>query len=256
MMKKRVLLKLGGSSLDNPLTVREVAGLLHGYERKGYDVAIVHGGGPAINEELTRRGLQWRFIQGQRQTTPQMMEVIAEVLDGRVHNYVLDNLRELNFEVKSLSGAKDFILSCVPAQAELMQVGKIQSVDTRKILETWEQEKIPVISPLGVGVDGDFFNINADWAAVQLAVALQVEELIFLTDQDGIMDAHKHRLREVGIFDIERLIETGVITGGMYTKVTSMLHALKNGIKEVRVLNAFKASEMHEVPSMGTRMSC
>lgn len=254
-MNKRVIIKLGGSSLDNPLTLKEVAGLIRGYQHKGFDIAIVHGAGQAIKEELKKRGLQMRFIQGQRQTTPAMMEAIADVVERKVHPNVVANLIESGFSISSLSGAQDQVFACVPLRDELMQVGKIQSVSPRKVLDAWDQGRIAVVSPIGYGENGELFSLSSDWVTTMLAVEMHADELVFLTDQEGILDADKNRMREVHLFDVEHLLDNGVLSGGMLKKVQSMLHGIRNGIKEVRVLNAFKASERHEIPSMGTRMS-
>ncbi len=264
--KQRIVIKLGGSALDNPATLQELAVLVKGYQKRRYNVVIVHGGGPAINEELTARGISWKFVDGQRQTTPEMMNVIEEVLADKVNSQIVGFLRDSKIRATGLSGAKHNILSCVQLNAELMQVGKVEKVDTAAIEACFQTipGSVPVIAPIGTGkVPGSFsgthcitekvpadqagartFNVNADWAATQIAIALGAKKLIFLTDQTGILDGDKQLVKKVNARMIQKMIDDGVVSGGMCTKVRAMMVALIEGVKQVRVLNAANASQL------------
>lgn len=256
-MKKKIVIKLGGSSLENPGTVQELVALTSGYRKNNYDVILVHGGGPAINQELTRRGIEWKFINGQRQTTAEMMDVIEEVLAKKINSMLVSLLVAADIPAVGISGVQDKTLLCTQANAELMQVGKIETVNTEaleKILRL-EFSPTPVIAPLGVDLENEKYNINADWAAAKIAIALQADKLIFLTDQNGILDQHKQLVHQVTPQLIHKMIEAEVISGGMYTKVMTMMTALESGIQQVRVLNANVASQLLMNDEIGTLLS-
>ena len=250
-MNGRILIKLGGSSLQNPSTLKELIKLVKGLRKEGRQIVIVHGGGPAINQELTLRGINWQFINGQRQTTPEMMSVIEEVLAVKINSMLVDILRAADIQANGLSGAHDKILFCTQANVQLLQVGNIQSVNTEAI-ESVISHSVAVISPIGVGADNKKYNINADWAATKIGVALQVEKLIFLTDQNGVLDANKELVKVLTPQLTNEMIESGVISGGMFTKVNTMMSGLREGIGQVRVLNAGVAGELLSHPDMGT----
>ena len=114
MMKQRIVIKLGGSALQNPETVLQLAALVRGYQKRRYQVVIVHGGGPAINAELTKRGIQWQFINGQRQTTPEMMAVVNHVLAGVVNSELVERLQQAEIFAQGLSAADEGALGAVP----------------------------------------------------------------------------------------------------------------------------------------------
>ncbi len=253
-MKQRIVIKLGGSSLQNPATLQELAALVRGYQKRRYQVVIVHGGGPAINEELNRQKISWAFIDGQRQTTPEMMGVIDDVLANKVNGNLVAELKLAKIAAVKMSAAADQILFCSPAREELMLVGKVDRVDAsaiEKVLSDFGR-KVPVIAPIGIGHHGEKYNVNADWAATQIAVALNAKKLIFLTDQVGILDGEKHLVTKATPQLIDQMIEGGVISGGMFTKVKAMTTALSAGVKQVRVLHASFASLLLSTEKIGT----
>ncbi len=239
MKSSRVLIKLGGASLQDETVLMTLSEALKQFRKYGYQVILVHGGGPAINAELTKRGIQWNFIQGQRVTTPEMMGVIEDVLFGEVNQKLVSHLEAQGIPVRGLSGAQNKTLLCQSASRELGQVGAIQQV-----MSTWIEEilaspeaPIPVIAPIGVGASGEAYNINADWAASHLASALNAEYLIYLTDQSGILNLQKQLIDHLSEQDLEDLVTKEVVTGGMLTKTRALLYALQNGVKAVRVMN-------------------
>ncbi len=253
-MRQKIVLKLGGSSLQDPGTLQELIALVRGYRETNYDVIIVHGGGPSINQELTSRGIQWKFINGQRQTTLEMMDVIEGVLSDKINSMLVTALRAANIPAVGISGAQEKMLLCIQASAELMQVGQVESVNTAIIEKNlqFDLNFTPVIAPIGIGEQNEKYNINADWAAAKIAIALQAEKLIFLTDQNGVLGAHKQLLHHATPPLLHQLIEEGVISGGMYTKVMTMMTALQAGVQQIRVLNANVASHLLRNHNVGT----
>lgn len=257
MMKPIVVIKLGGSSLQNSDTILQLTALIRGYQKRRNRVVLVHGGGPAINAELTRQKIEWQFINGQRQTTPEMMAVIDRVLAKEVNGALVDNLKQAGISAHGLSGATAEILFCSQATSELMCVGKVETVHTDELVKILNQfgAKVPVIAPIGYGANGEKFNINADWAASQIAVALDAKKLIFLTDQNGILDQKKQLVPRLNSRLVNLMIDDGTISGGMFTKVRAMMTALNAGVKYVRVLNAGNAGLALSPESIGTLLS-
>ncbi len=251
-MKKRIVIKQGGSSLGDPSTLSELSAIVSGYQQRGYEVVLVHGGGPAINAELVKRGITWKFIDGQRQTTAEMMTVIDQVLGQNVNSQLVNGLQQNGIKSIGLSGAEDRILFCRQLNSELGQVGLVEDVNASVIETALSEGLLPIVAPIGVGEQGMKFNVNADWAAAKIAIALKAEKLIFLTDQDGILGEKKRLIRRATPLHIQQLISEGIISGGMCTKANAMMSALQYGVTQVRVLNANQSSQIFSKTSLGT----
>jgi len=250
----RVLIKVGGAALAADSVLETVTQAVQRYRRSGHKVVLVHGGGPAINAALTKAGLTWNFIGGQRVTTPEMMDVIEGTLCGSVNRKLVRYMGGAGLPVMGFSGADNHTLMCTRASAELGQVGEIQAVNCAwiEVLMRLPSSPVPILAPIGIGYNGEAFNINADWAATRLAGALNVSQLIFLTDQDGILNKKKNRIATATPEELQALVDDGTIHGGMLTKVKSILHARKNGIPSVRVLNGMQALEAVNNEEIGT----
>lgn len=236
-----LLIKLGGAALQEAERIEQICEDIYFIRSVGVKVVVVHGGGPSINAELKARGISWDFIDGQRVTTPEMMEVIEMVLCGLVNRRIVRNLNKSGVRSVGMSGSDASTLLCQPAGAKLGQVGLIQNVDVTLIHSMLNSDTIPVIAPVGVGNQGEAFNINADWAASRIAQALGIRKVLFLTDQDGVLDKKGALLSELDAAELENLIETQVVTGGMLAKCQTVVHALRNGVEEVHIINAKKS---------------
>ncbi len=249
---ERILVKLGGAALkdlDSCHTLFEDLALMRAV---GVSVVAVHGGGPMINAELTARGITWEFIDGQRVTTPEVMEVIESVLGGTVNRKIVRALNFAGIPAVGLSGVEAKTLSCRPAGPKLGQVGEIHEVDT-SIIESILTAKtkdgwgaIPVIAPIGIGIDKDTFNINADWAASRIAQSLGIKKMVFLTDQSGILNSEGKVIPELDASEMEMLIQSGAVTGGMLVKTRTILEALKNGVGAVHVIDGKRPHALAE----------
>lgn len=239
-----IVVKLGGSVLQDDGLLKSICADLASIRSVGVKVVLVHGGGPAINEELTRRGITWNFIDGQRVTTPEMMDVVEMVLCGRVNRRIVRALNVAGLRAFGFSGVDAGTLLCRRSDERLGQVGVIERVNTQMIEQILTMEDdlgsrgIPVIAPIGGGRDGQAFNINADWAASRVASGLGVTKMLFLTDQDGILDSNGKLLPELDAGELEQLIEDGTVKGGMLAKAQTILHAVKNQVTDVHILNA------------------
>ncbi len=238
-MLDRVVIKLGGSSLQDPSALKEVIEAIRGYLRYEYQVVVVHGGGPAINAELTKKGIEWQFINGQRQTTAEMITVIEDVLVNQVNKELVAQLNRANINAVTVSGTEGNTLHCDQLNQELQFVGSIKNVNAEAIEKVLDAKytNVPVIAPIGIGDCGERYNINADWAAAKIAIAIKASKLIFLTDQNGILDQSGSLISDASLASLTNLIESKVVTGGMYTKVLTIQEALTHGVPQVRVMN-------------------
>lgn len=234
---RTILVKLGGAAIDDPAKVEAICDDLRSIRSVGVNVVLVHGGGPAINRELKARGIGWEFIEGQRVTTPEMMNVIEMVLCGGVNRRLVRALEKSGVRAVGMSGSDADTLHCHQASAQLGKVGYIEKVDSTMI-HSILKDGIPVVAPIGAGQGGEVFNINADWAASRIAQALGITKVLFLTDQDGVLNGQGRLIPEIDAADLESLIESGVVTGGMLAKAQTVLSALRNGVTEVHIMNA------------------
>ncbi len=239
-----IVVKLGGSILQDDALLSKICDDIGLVRAVGVKVVLVHGGGPAINEELTRRGITWEFVEGLRVTTPEMMTVIETVLSGNVNRRIVRGLNKTGLRAVGFSGLDAGTLICKQTDKRLQLVGEIERVNTQLILEVLEMQDelgfrgVPVIAPIGVGRDGQSYNINADWAASRIASSLGVTKMLFLTDQDGILDQEGKLIPELDAGEVEQLIEDGVVKGGMLAKARTILHAIQNKVTDVHIMNA------------------
>jgi acetylglutamate kinase len=250
----RILIKVGGAALVDDSVLETVTQAIQSFRRHGMKVVVVHGGGPAINAALTKAGISWSFVDGQRVTTPEMMDVIESTLCGSVNRKVVRYLSAAGLPTMGFSGSDNHTLMCTQSNEQLGQVGQIQAVNCAwiEVLMGLPSAPVPVLAPIGIGYNGEAYNINADWAATRLAGALNVSQLIFLTDQDGILNKKKKLIQTATPEELEALMKDGTIQGGMMTKAKSIIHARKNGILSVRVLNGKSALDAVNNEEVGT----
>jgi acetylglutamate kinase len=223
---KTVVVKLGGSTLPQQDTALQDVVLLR---KLGVIPVIVHGGGAEISSWLKKVGIQSRFHKGLRVTDEPTMEVVKMVLIGKVNPELVAIVNGLGAYAIGMSGIDGRLMEVVKddTNGDIGLVGRVVNVNTGVIKSVIEAGLIPVIAPIGIGSDGQAYNLNADTAAGELAAALAAEKLIFLTDVPGVCDstgALQSELTESKAID---LIEQGVIEGGMIPKVRACLIALR-----------------------------
>ncbi|MCY9203701.1 acetylglutamate kinase [Bacillus atrophaeus] len=234
-MDKTIVFKCGGS------VIRELsAEFFHNVKelmQSGWNIAIVHGGGPEITDMLKKLNIQTEFVGGQRKTTKPVLEVAEMVLSGVVNKFFVAELAKNGLKAAGVSGKDGGLL-----EAEYLdrytygEVGAIKQVDTTMVNALMEEGIIPVIAPLSMTSDYKTLNVNADLAASAVAEALKADKLMYVTDVEGIMKKQK-RLDILSPQEIDELIEQGVISGGMIPKVKSALSALSGRLKEVMIVN-------------------
>jgi len=203
----------------------------------------VHGGGPAINEQLHAMGHQSQFHNGIRITDETTMQVAEMVLSGQVGKDLAAELGLLGVQALSLSGKDGQLLQCKKTtidNTDVGLVGEVIGVNVQLLNTLLDNQLIPVISTIGVGVDGTTYNVNADMAAIAVAVALQAKKLVFMTDVAGVLrnvNDVTSRIGQLSLSQVEGLIQAGVISGGMIPKVSCCVAAVEQGVERVHILD-------------------
>jgi acetylglutamate kinase len=244
------MIKLGGSALENMELVARLCADLSLVRSASVQVVIVHGGGPNINRQLEMNNIRWDFIDGLRVTTPQMMDIIEMVLCGKVNPNLVRTINATGVSAMGITGIDNCTLLCEPLRDELIRVGRIKHVNVELISDQLRKQQesgkgsIPVIAPIGVDEQGLAYNINADFAASHIACALEVDKLIYLTDQEGILDKDQNLITEINENGLRELVETGVVSGGMLAKVKAVIEALAGGVREVHILNGTRSHSL------------
>jgi acetylglutamate kinase len=213
----------------------------------GMDPVVVHGGGPQIDDMLKRVGKKGEFIQGMRVTDRETMDIVEMVLGGLVNKEIVNLINQAGGRAIGLTGkdgsfirAKKMLLPNKDDAADMLdigQVGEIQSIDPEVISLLESREFIPVVAPIGVGEDGESYNINADLVAGKLAEILHAEKLILLTNTPGVLDKDGKLLTGLTPRQVEDLFADGTIHGGMLPKIGSALDAAKSGVKSVHIID-------------------
>jgi len=215
----------------------------------GIRTAIVHGGGPKISAMMERMGKKPKFVQGQRVTDQETMDIVEMVLGGLVNKEIVSLINSHGGKAVGLSGKdgglikakKKMIKKTAETGADeiidIGLVGEVTNIDPHIIVSLEKEGFIPVISPVGVGPDGDTLNINADYVASSVASALQAEKLILLTDVPGIIDKNGKIISTLRKRQIKKLIDSGTVTGGMLPKIQSCLKALEGGVSKTHIVD-------------------
>ncbi|UFS71838.1 acetylglutamate kinase [Geomonas sp. RF6] len=246
---KTVVIKYGGHAMADENLKKSFALDVILLKYIGINVVVVHGGGPQINETLKRYGIVSQFVQGMRVTDSQTMGVVEMVLTGQVNREVVGYLNQHGGRAAGISGKDANLLLCEKLLQEVRKedgtvekvdigfVGDVVQVDPA-ILEALEKGGfIPVIAPVGVGKDGQSYNVNADLVAGRVAAALKAEKLILLTDVAGVKSKNGELLSSIALQDVPPLIADGTVTGGMIPKVTCCTDALAAGVKKAHIVD-------------------
>ena len=244
---KTIVIKYGGNAM-----VEE--NLKHGFARDvvllklvGMNPVVVHGGGPQIDEMLKRVGKQGEFIQGMRVTDAETMNVVEMVLGGSVNKDIVNLINRHGGKAVGLTGkdgafirAKKMLMADRETAGKWInigQVGEIESIDPALIALLDTQDFIPVIAPIGVGADGESYNINADLVAGKLAEILKAEKLILLSNIPGVMDKNGDLLTGLTAQKVDELFADGTISGGMLPKIGAALDAVKKGVRSCHIID-------------------
>jgi len=245
-----VVVKYGGHAMGEEETALRFGRDIALLEQVGVSPVVVHGGGPQINAMLSRLGVKSTFVQGLRVTDQQMVEVVEMVLCGTVNKQVSEAITRAGALAVGISGKDGGLIrarratrmvkdpgSNIEQALDLGLVGEPERVDTRVLRLLIGADIIPVIAPVGVGVDGQTYNINADTVSGAVAGALAAERMLMLTDVPGVMDANRNFISEMTVAEARAGIEAGWIAGGMIPKVETCIYAVEQGVKGAVILD-------------------
>ncbi|WP_418271946.1 acetylglutamate kinase [Intestinimonas sp.] len=238
---KTIVVKYGGNAMISEELRRAVISDIILLHLVGIRVVVVHGGGPEITDMLRRLGKPSEFVDGLRYTDQETMDVVQQVLCGKVNKDLVATLNRMGGRALGLCGMDAGLFQARKLDEKYGLVGEVVQVDPAVVNDALAVGYIPVVSTVAQGVDGETaYNINADTAAAKLAVALHAEKLILLTDVRGLLRDPKDEdtlIPEVGLSQVPGLVKDGVIQGGMIPKVDCCVEAVRSGVKNTIILD-------------------
>lgn len=262
---KLVVIKYGGSAIIDPALTRQILEKIVNLHNEGYKVVLVHGGGPFIKANLELAGIKSEFIGGQRKTDSNAMKYIEMSLKGEVNGNLIREFNRIGAKAVGLSGkdgnlavaSKRYHYDIENNEIDLGQVGNITKVNTEFINLLLDNGFIPVIASIAAGEDGNDYNINADNFAGSVAGALNAEQLIMLSDIDGLMMNPEDNTTIIPHLKIDEIneLEGKVIKGGMIPKIEACKYAVEKGAKNVIILNG-KRPELIEAAVKNEKINC
>ncbi|MCF0224759.1 MAG: acetylglutamate kinase [Fibrobacter sp.] len=234
---KKVVVKIGGSLAIDEAKLFDFVTAVAKLPLMGCQVAIVHGGGKDINENISLLKEQPTFIDGLRVTTPSIMKMVEMTLSGHVNKKLVRMLQSSNCGAIGISGVDGnlFEVEKKKGNIDLGLVGEIKKVNAKIISDLWNAGWVPVVSPISVG-NGISWNVNADTAGSELAVALQADQFVLVSDVPGVMDESKTVISELTQDTAEKLIADGTISGGMIPKVRESFKSIERGLKSIHIV--------------------
>ncbi|MFO7582016.1 acetylglutamate kinase [Guyparkeria sp.] len=250
LFDKTVVIKFGGNAMVDEDLKDAFARNIVLLKQVGLNPVVVHGGGPQINEVLKKLGKQGEFIEGMRVTDRETMDVVQMVLGGLVNKDIVALINRHGGRAVGLTGRDAGLVRArklkvtrknpefdEPEIIDIGHVGEVASIDAGILRTLDASDVIPVIAPIGVGEDGEAYNINADVVASKVAQVLEAEKLLLLTNTPGVLDKQGELLTGLTADDVEHLIEDGTIHGGMLPKINFALDAVRGGVKTVQIID-------------------
>lgn len=247
---KTIVIKYGGNAMVEERLKEGFARDIILMKYIGLNPVVVHGGGPQIGQVLGAMGIQSRFVQGMRVTDNATMDVVEMVLGGKVNKEIVANINRHGGKAVGLTGKDGGLITArklemtqinpdtlTPEIIDIGMVGEVESVNPKIIAALEESNFIPVIAPIGVGLAGETYNINADLVAGKIAGALRAEKLILLTDVEGVKDPQGRLISTIDIRRVPDLINDGTITGGMIPKLNCCIDAVEAGVSKAHVID-------------------
>ena len=242
---RTIVVKYGGNAMTDAALKKSFAHDVVLLKLVGMNPVVVHGGGPQIEQLLGRLGKKGEFVQGMRVTDEETMDVVEMVLGGQVNKEVVTLINQAGGRAVGLTGqdgafirAKKMLVTGKDNDlVDIGQVGEIASIDPGVISALEDGGFIPVVAPIGVGENGESYNINADLVAGKLAEVLKAEKLVVLTNTPGVLDKNGKLLTGLTPKMVDALFADGTISGGMLPKIASALDAAKNGVRSVHIID-------------------
>jgi len=238
-----IVIKYGGNAMADSDLVESFCNDIVFLKQSGLKPVIVHGGGPQIGSMLERLGIKTKFESGMRITDEDTLEVVEMVLAGRINKNIASKINSSGGKAVGISGKDGSMIvaekltkqnssneSNIEKIIDLGYVGFPKKINNTIIETLIKDDFIPVIAPLGIGVDGKTYNINADTAAGAIASSLKSKRLLILTDVEGVIDSKNNLVEEVNEKKIDEMIESGEVSGGMIPKLNTCLDSVNNGV--------------------------
>lgn len=240
---KTVVVKYGGSAMTDEKIRHSVIGDIAFMKMVGMNPVIVHGGGPSINEALKLANIEPKFQDGLRVTDKNTVEIVESVLSGTINKALVSEFQKHNVRAVGISGKDGLLIEAKkmkPNNKDIGFVGDIKKINTQVLDALISSGFVPVISPIGTDSDANTYNINADYAAVEIAKALKATKLVFLTDIEGVrkdVNNPKSLISKASPKEIEAMIADGTISGGMIPKVECCTKAVNAGVESVHIIS-------------------
>jgi acetylglutamate kinase len=253
---EKLLIKLGGTLLDSADSRESLAAQIS-HVAQGAQVVVVHGGGKQMTRFLTERGVESRFVNGLRVTTPETMDAVLKVFAGSVNHELVASLIAAGARAVGLTGIDAGLAEAEQMSPELGSVGRVVRSHPELLNLLVANGYLPVVACVAGDRQGQMYNVNADQMAVACAAAFGAAQLIFLTDVPGVMDAGKEVRPLLTMSESESLIAAGVATGGMQAKLNAAAAALRGGVGQVRIAPGNAARVLQRIldgEAIGTRL--
>jgi acetylglutamate kinase len=243
----RILVKLGGTLLDSPESRDALAAQIAEAVAGGSEIVVVHGGGKQMTRFLTERGVESRFVDGLRVTTPEVVDAVLKVFAGSVNHELVASLNRAGAMAVGLSGIDSFLVEAEQMDPALGAVGRVTKSNPALLHLLTANGYLPVVACVASDRTGQVYNVNADQMAVACAAAYGARQLIFLTDVEGVLDSERRVRPVLTAKESAGLIAEGVATGGMQAKLNAALAALEGGVERVRIAPGAAAGVLRRV---------
>jgi acetylglutamate kinase len=253
----KLLVKIGGTLLDSADSRAHLCSQIATARNRGYSLVVVHGGGKQMTRYLAERGIESRFVNGLRVTTPEMIDAVLKVFAGSVNRELVASLNAAGAAPVGITGIDALVTEAVQMDPALGFVGRVTKSNPALLRLLTENQYVPVVACVAGDRNGQVYNVNADQMAVACASAFGAHQLIFLTDVEGVMDESKQVRSLLASSEIERLVAEGIATGGMQAKLQAALSALRDGVQQVRIAPGSAANVLDRILSgepIGTRV--
>ena len=234
-----IVIKYGGNVFIDREIFNNFISDISVLNKLGLSIIIVHGGGPRINKELEKFNIKPKFIKGLRVTDHEIIGIVESVLIS-FNEDIIRSLKKNETDAVSIHTKKNNIIEVMPESKELGYVGIPYKINSDILLNIVKENKVPIISPLGLGKNNQTFNINGDTAAMAIAKSLKSRRLLLMTNVDGVLNEEKKLIAEISSTEILKKIENKTISGGMIPKINACLDAINNGVTAVGIINGTK----------------
>ena len=234
-----IVIKYGGNVFIDREIFNNFISDISVLNKLGLSIIIVHGGGPRINKELEKFNIKPKFIKGLRVTDHEIIGIVESVLIS-FNEDIIKSLKKNETDAVSIHTKKNNIIEVMPESKELGYVGIPYKINSDILLNIVKENKVPIISPLGLGKNNQTFNINGDTAAMAIAKSLKSRRLLLMTNVDGVLNKEKKLIAEISSTEILKKIKNKTISGGMIPKINACLDAINNGVTAVGIINGTK----------------